>query len=229
MRTIFLSFSFKVDRDLASDIETLIVSHGLNAVTGRRLGGEELTPEVKKKIEAADALVAIMSRREELANGGWTTSNWVRDELNYARAQGKRAIALVEEGIDTSGMGAAHERLALDRADPARCLLDLSETIGIWKSEAGRKLRVQLLPDDAADLARRDNGIIHCRYRLHQKGEFGAWTDCQPVPGVGGTFLFIDGVRDEDEVQVEVKGPDQHWISRVTTQAVNVDLELIGN
>ena len=35
-------------------------------------------------IEASDALVALMTRSEELGGGGWTTHTWVKYELNHA-------------------------------------------------------------------------------------------------------------------------------------------------
>lgn len=65
MRRVFLSHSFaERDRVLVSEVETLIRSHGLIATNGRTLGGGPLTPEVARSIDQADAMVALVTRRE---------------------------------------------------------------------------------------------------------------------------------------------------------------------
>ena len=82
MKKVFLSFSFRdEDRPLVSAVEQLLSSHELMSVTGKKLGGGPLTPTVMHRIEECDALIALLTRRDEKAIGGWTTHDWVRDEL----------------------------------------------------------------------------------------------------------------------------------------------------
>ena len=53
MKNIFLSFSFRdADRELVAQVEQLLASHNIAVVTGRRLGGGQLTPEVMQRIAA---------------------------------------------------------------------------------------------------------------------------------------------------------------------------------
>ena len=68
MRDVFLSYRYDdVNTKLAKENEELLQSHNLAAVTGDTLGGEIVTPEVLKQIEEADAFIAMLTRREQLA------------------------------------------------------------------------------------------------------------------------------------------------------------------
>ena len=74
MKKVFLSFAFRdEDRGLVTAAEQLLASHDLVAVTGKRLAGEALTPAVMQRIEACDALVALLTRRDLKTSGKWTT------------------------------------------------------------------------------------------------------------------------------------------------------------
>src|SRR5215216_4180195 len=100
MDRVFIAHRFDAPgRALASEVEDLLTSYELNATTGRELGGDELDDTVKKKIEEADALIALMTRREQLAGSNkWVTHPWVINEYDYAVSKNKRAIAVVETG-----------------------------------------------------------------------------------------------------------------------------------
>lgn len=70
--------------------------------------------------------------------------------LAYARDKGKKAIALVESGVQVQGMYEPHERLTLEDGALVERLLDLSETIAIWRDDIGRTVKVQILPQTLA-------------------------------------------------------------------------------
>ncbi len=116
---IFLGFSFRnEDKDIVEQVGQLITSHLVQVETGERLGGEQLTPTVQERIQHCEALVAVLTRRDPKQDGKWTTHQWVLDEMGYARANGKKAIALVEQGVDIGGMYQSHELIPLDKANP---------------------------------------------------------------------------------------------------------------
>ncbi|HEY5990157.1 MAG TPA: hypothetical protein VIV12_27790, partial [Streptosporangiaceae bacterium] len=126
---VFLSYHFRGDGDLAQAVERLLSSHDALPAKGRRLGGEQLTAEVRRLIENCDGLIALMTRREPLGDGDrWVTHPWVRDEYGHARATDKPAIALVEDGVEVEGAYAGHEWIPLDRESPLEAFLALSET-----------------------------------------------------------------------------------------------------
>lgn len=227
MRTVFLAYAFRdPDRELAATVERLLASHNVRAVTGEALGGESINPEVQARIQKADGLIALLTRREQLASGGWTTHDWVRDEIGYARGLNppKDAIALLEEGVSLGGAWAQNEYIPLVRASLADALLRLSETIGEWKRRAGRTLKVQILPDDlAAALAGADG--LTCRYRFVEGGTPHPWQQSELIPETGGAFLYLRGVQDDFLVQIEIQRPDRSsWFSVATSQYLPVSL-----
>ena len=229
MKTVFLGFAYRdEDRELSSQVEQLLESHDVRVTTGERLGGNTLTLGVQQRIEAADGLVGLLTRRDQLANGGWTTHQWVQDEIAYARNKSKHAIAVVEDGVSVGGMYQPHEYIPLDRQNPLPAFLRLSETIGMWKAELGRALRVRILPEDLARTVVQGQGSIRCRHRFHGGGRYTAWKESEPYREPGGTFIFIEGVLDDYTIQIEIQEQDTTWLSANTPQWMPVELEPRG-
>lgn len=227
MERIFLSFSFRdQDRELASQAERLLNSHGITVITGRRLGGEALTPAIQQRINECDGLVALLTRRDQLAGGGWTTHNWVRDELTFARDHDKRTIALVEKDVQAEGAFGENERLPFDRDAPLEAFLALSETIGVWKHEAGRRMRVQILPPEFVEWAAALPNEPVCLYRVFDaNGQPSEWHEAKAVPEPGGMFAHLRGIRDGYLVQLKVQYNAQTWQSRaMSPQALPLEL-----
>jgi len=224
---IFLAFAFRdEDKPLVGYVERLLASQFVQVKTGENLGGGQLTPEVQRRIEECDALIAILTRRDPLQNGGWTTHQWVLDELVWARAKEKRAIALVEEGVNAGGMFQPHEWVALNRDNPVEALLRLAETVGTWKRDAGRVVKVQIAPEEIAN--RLGDGGITCRHRLWQQGKYTDWHEVTPVPEAGGTFVYLDGVRDDHLIQIRAEEAEKNWQSPATSQWMLVQLKSGG-
>lgn len=224
MKQVFLAFSFRnEDRDFAAQVVRLIESHVPRVTTGERAGGEAITPKVMARIDRADGLVALLTQREEKTGGGWTTHQWVRDELNHARTNHKRTIALIEEGVDVGGAYAENERIPFDRDDPGPAFLALSETVGMWKQEAGRTIKVQILPREVARLLARD-GSLKCRCRFVVDGRYTDWSEVTPIPEEGGTFISVEGVGDDHLIQIAAQDDRSEWISIAVSQWMQVKL-----
>lgn len=224
---IFIAFSYRDDDKLwAQYVERLFASQLVQPITGERLGGELLTPEVRKRIHASDAVVALLTRRDQLVSGGWTTHPWVQDELAYARNDGKSAIAMVEEGVDIAGMYQSHECIPLTHDKPLEAFIRLAETISCWKQDKGRMVKVQIAPEAIADKLSDDN--IVCRRRFWKQGNFTDWQKVTPVPEPGGTFVYLEGVQDEHLVQLEAADAGQTWLSPATSQWMSVQLKAKG-
>ena len=225
MKSVFLAYSFREqDQELVTLVEHLLASHDILAVTGEGVGGGEITPTVRARILGSDGLVALLTRRDALADGGWTTHDWVRHELTVAREAGKPAIGVIESGVSTAGPYGDHERIDLDRTALADGLLSLSRTIGEWKRQAGRTLKVQILPDDVAMQVGEADGEAVCRYRFLSAGEWMDWQPARPIPEVGGTFVYIRGVRDDYLIQLQIDGVGTSWFSRATSQFLPITL-----
>jgi hypothetical protein len=229
MMRIFLGFSFRdEDRNIVDQVDHLIASHLVDVTTGERLGGNQLTPAVQKRIEDCDALVAVLTRRDHRQDGQWTTHQWVLDEIGWARAKGKRAIALVEHGVELAGMFQPHEYILLDKAQPSEALLTLSETVGLWRKEIGRTVKVQVLPDEIAQMIVADGNGAKLRHRLWQGSTCSQWQDLTPVPEIGGTFVFVKGVQDDHLIQLQVHQANKSLESLATSQWIQVKFKSGG-
>jgi hypothetical protein len=226
MKTVFMAFSFREEeRPLVSSVDHLAASHYIKVVTGEDLGGEQLTPAVQRRIDQSDGLIALLTRRDERKAGGWTTHQWVQDELAYARTKGKRGIALIEEGVDAAGMYAPHEYIPLDRSKPLKAFVSLSETLGTWKWEAGRIVKVQILPTSLAEKVGRENGC-KCRHRFVVEGKFSEWKEVSVVPEPGGAFVYLEGVRDDHMIQLVVEAEKTKWVSPAASQWMQIQLKM---
>jgi hypothetical protein len=223
---VFLAFSFRPeDKEVVDWVDRLMATQEIRPVTGEGLGGEQLTPAVEARIDECDALVALLTRREAIANGGYTTHSWVRDELGYARAgRRKPAIALIESGVSNDGMQQPHEHIPFDRANPVPALIRLSETLRTWKREMGRTIKVQVLPPKLAAAIPRGNGV-RCRYRKWLLGRPTPWVEVTPVPELGGTFVHVEGVQEEHLIELEVEHQGKTWYSPATSQWMQITLE----
>lgn len=227
---IFLGFSFRdEDKEIVEMVGQLIASHLIHYQTGERLGGEPLTPAVQQRIESCDALIGVLTKRDQLANGKWRTHPWVCEEITWARGKNKKVIALVEQGVEVEvGMFGANEHLSLDRANPLQALLNLSETIGLWRQEFGRTVKVQILPEAIAQKVGYEMNGVRCSHRLVQGGKYTPWQELTPVPETGGTFVFVAGVQDDHLIQLQVKDAGQMWQSVATSQWIQVTMKSGG-
>ena len=230
MKKIFLSFSFRdADRELVASVEQLLVSHQITVITGRRLGGQSLSEAIKAKINQADGLIALLTRREQLTNGMWTTHDWVRDELNFARITKLPAIALVEDDVQISGAFGEHERIHFNRAtDLWKTFLAISDTIGVWKIRAGRLVKVRIMPETLARNPRLVNGQAKLTYRYLVDGEFTAWQAITPIREIGGTVVYLPGIHDETMFQLQVHDGTSTWTSPATPQLIEIELDQVS-
>ena len=224
---VFLAVAFRPeDKAFVGLLDQLLASHRAQPSTGEALGGEQLTPAVQERIDKCEALIGLATRRDQKVAGGYTTHQWVLDELAYARNKGKRAIAIVEEGVDIGGMFQPHEYIPLDRAQPVSAILRTSETIGLWMTERGRTLKIQLLPEAlAAAIGAGTNGI-QCSYRLWLKDKSSDWIPTVPVPEGGGAFVWVQGVLDEHLIQLRVQNKGKVWLSLATSQWMPIALKM---
>jgi hypothetical protein len=227
---VFLAFAFREsDKALVDYVDQLVTSHLMTTLTGEGLGGEALTPAVQQRIDDCDALIGLLTRRDQTQHGKFTTHQWVLDELGYARNRGKRAIALVETGVDPGGMNQPNEYIPLDRANPLPALVALSQSLGVWRAQTGRLVKVQLLPRELARKVGSDENGIRCSHRLWSRGKTGAWVEVKPVPEGGGTFIWIEGVKDEDLIQIKVEGDGRNvWQSVAVSQWIQIPLTAGG-
>jgi hypothetical protein len=213
---IFLSFAFSHGQELTRPVERLLASHDVEIVTGRRLGGAMVDEGIKKKILDADGLISLLTKREKIEGGAWTTSQAVLEELSFAHdqrftGQQKRAIALIEDGVRFQSMG-NYEYIPYEPDKPLEAILALSETLAKWRQEIGQELKVQILPNALAEkLGSSDQPV--CSHRFLEKDISTPWKEVPAIAEEEGTFIYLRGVRAGHRIQLRIKDQNLTWQS----------------
>lgn len=227
MQSVFLSFHFDPqDKALARQVSELLESHLVRPVTGENLGGAALTPAVMTRIEACDALVALMTKFGPHPSGQeFATYPWIINEHDHARAHKKPCLILRESGVKLDGAYANHEYADLDRGDLAPALLKLSATIGQWRRDLGRQVKLRLLPNAVLDKLVAGGGEAACEYRWILGPKSSPWQVSTVFPEEGGAYFAYVNAPDDSQLQVRAKVGKALVVSSVKSQYVQVELK----
>jgi hypothetical protein len=230
MDTIFAAYSYRSEdkdkvRPIVTAIETLLASHDVRVATGESLGGGLLTPEIQRRITDADGLIAVVTGDTKKPSGKYTPHPWVRDELNYARGINRPSIALVESSVDVDGAYQEHEIIRFgDGVDALISLSKLAHTIGLWKRERGRRVKIRILPDDLGARCAKENSNAVCEYRFIRNGKATEWMKTSVFGEIGGTFVYAAGAQFDVMVEVRIKVGKQKWQSKATPEFITTQL-----
>lgn len=229
MRTVFLAHSFAdQDRAFASQVERLIRSQGLFVATGKNLAGRQLGIEVTRRIEDADAVIALCTERAIQPVAG--THPWVLQEYAIGRAAAvtnpvKNAIAVWQTNIPVQGIDTGYEHIEYDPAQSTETFVRLCEVIGEWKQRAGRLLKVQLMPDAVALRIGQDAARVRCEYRWQADGKEEDWTSAQVRRELGGIFGYLRVPDSAEMIQVRATGPNVSCESAYTPVRMFVQMD----
>jgi hypothetical protein len=223
MDKVFVAHWFgETDRQFVTEIEQILASYDVFAVTGKVLGGDAIDDGVREKIGQCDGLVALATRRTQIEGKElWNTHPWVIDEFNYADAQRKRTIAIVETDVVWQGMHANREHVPLDRVNSHLAFWKLSQTIALWKREAGRRLKVQLLPKKI-----KLSEAYTAEYCFFEFGKQSAWFPTalyREEHGIFAAYIY-KVVRDTQLITVRVSKDGRTWTSAATAQFMPITI-----
>lgn len=225
MRKVFLSHSFHdQDAKLVANVEALMRSHGVIATNGRTLGGGGLTPEIAKEIDAADAMVALLTVRQ--SDPPNLTHPWVVAEFGHARlSQEKPAIGIYQAGVPVQGFDQGNEYVPYDPADPLPAFLKLSATLGRWRRQEGRLFKVQVLPMTVAKRMRANLDRVTCEYRFQIDGVETPWHRAMVSKEIGGVMAHLRVPDEAAMVQLRATGPELACESDYTPVAMPIQFD----
>lgn len=118
--TVFLSKSFDfADSELNSYFERLMRAAGVPFRTAEEYTGEPINIKIERILSECDFLVGIyVVRYVDPATNSTHTSEWLMGETYMAKGQGKKYIALVEEGVaHLAGLSSETELIYFNRND----------------------------------------------------------------------------------------------------------------
>lgn len=223
MKRVFVSYKFRDrDEEIARQVKQLIESHDLSPSDGRYLAGGLIDDEVDTRLKEADALVALFL----LPNDPGDDFSWLLTEFTQARATGRPCIAIFENGFKPFNALARRQYLNLEPKEPLRAFLDLSTTIGQWKRNAGRSVRVRLNPLWIADELLTPGSGAACTYRVEDReGNRIREGRAEPRELDKGLVIFnAAGVPEEHKIFVEAVVGALSFTCRVDPEVVPVEL-----
>lgn len=146
---IFLAFPFR-ERDgwIQHHLPGILASWGYRAAIGSHFHARPIAESVISTIDATRLVVCFLLRGSRLASGGWTASDWVLQELGYAKGKGLPVVVVRERGVRSEvGLLGDIQLIELDPAAPFLALLTLRATLQAMLPPAPTEaaLRVQHL------------------------------------------------------------------------------------
>ena len=103
-KDIFLAHIF-AEEDLIGKLKQIIEQNDYQWKEGKRNDLGSISEDILKKIKDCGFFIAVMTKRDELQRGNFTTSSWLIEEKGAALAFGHRPLIMVEEGIDRHYVG----------------------------------------------------------------------------------------------------------------------------
>jgi hypothetical protein len=129
--TVFLSYPFGQKQEWIKHYASAILGRwGYVVDDGSQFEGLSIADAVQRTIGRARTMVAFLTKRRKLANGGWVSSDWVLQEIGFARGKDVPVIAIVEAGVDVKlGILSDVQSIPLDPKAPYHSLIRLRSAL----------------------------------------------------------------------------------------------------
>jgi hypothetical protein len=113
---VFLSYPFRSREDwIRHYVPSILGRWGYAVDEGSHFEGLPISDAVCRAIGKAQVMVAFITKCRKLVKGGWATSDWVLEEIGFARGKDVRAVVIVERGVNVNlGILSDIQRIVLD-------------------------------------------------------------------------------------------------------------------
>lgn len=118
-KKIFLAHQFK-EKILVEKMKKSIKEYGYDWEEGKRSDLGSISQEILTKIQNCGFVIVLMTKKDHLENGDFTTSSWLIEEKGAALAFGHRPLIMVETGVARHYVGFLHsddEMIYFDRSN----------------------------------------------------------------------------------------------------------------
>ena len=217
METVFLSYTYRSHPDHEADLERLrrcvvraIEAMGLRIIDGRDVGGRPLDDALQKRIEDADALIALVTPQVDGA-GNVVEPAFVLSEFQYAKGQKKPTMRVLHHLMVARGLGAGNEYTHYTPGGELDVILKLMNTIALWRREYGRVSRVRIEPDDLAVRYDETQGD-RCEVQvISPNGSYGDFERARLWQEPGAAYMLLPKLRERERVRLRVHQGGKTW------------------
>lgn len=220
METVFLSYTYRPHPDHEANLDRLrryvvraIEAMGLRVVDGVDVGGRSLDDALRKRIEGADALIALVTPQAGDADA-LVEPAFVLNEFQYAEGQKKPTMRVWHQQLPVHGLGAGNEYTPYSPGKELDVILKLMNTIALWKREYGQAARVRIEPDDLAAQYDETQGD-RCEFQvISLDGGFRDFQRASFWPEPGAAYAVLPKLRAGDRVRLRLRQGNRTWQSR---------------
>lgn len=129
---IFVAHSFKEENNyLIEKFLKFLQTFDIAISLGSEVNTNSISEKIKKKIDDSDIVLGIMTKDEQNAEGNWSASKWIVEELAYSLGNKDREIIrLIESGCDKEGrIFGDREYIEFHKEDISDALIKLAEVL----------------------------------------------------------------------------------------------------
>jgi hypothetical protein len=218
MEKVFLSYTYRPHPDHKADLDRLrgyvfraIEAMGLRIIDGADVGGRPLDDALKKRIEDAEALIALVTPQADGA-GNVVEPAFVLSEFQYAEGQKKPTMRVWHPLIVPRGLGAGNEYTHYTPGSELDVILKLMNTIALWRQDYARAARVRIEPDDLAVRYDEREGD-RCYFQvISLTGSYGEFERAKVWQDPGAAYAHLK-LREGERVRLRLCKGGRKWES----------------
>jgi hypothetical protein len=220
METVFLSYTYRPHPDHETDLDRLrryvvraVEAMGLRVVDGVDVGGQPLDDALRRRIEDADALIALVTPQTDDASS-LVEPTFVLSEFQYAEGQRKPTMRVLHHLLAARGLGAGNEYTPYKPGSEVDVILKLMNTIALWKREYGQVARVRIEPEDLAARYDETQGD-RCEFQvISQSGSYRDFQRASLWQEPGAAYALLPKLRVGERVRLRLRQGNKTWQSR---------------
>lgn len=215
---IFVGFGYhQNDAWIKEYVFPLIESFEGEVVSGEEIYGAVLSDGVKEKIKESDVLFAMFTPRDAMADGKFTTHDWVRDEYLHALNTDKRAVAFIESKVNwNQGMAGNRQYVPFDETKKEKLLIEMANILCQWRRIYITKRLRFLAPPEFINEIRPliSKGLVKCTYKYLCGSQESKEMDASLIKIAGGICIDLKNPPPVNGmVQVKVEANNLSWSS----------------
>jgi len=212
MEKVFLSYTYRPHPDHEASLERLrrcvvraIEAMGLRIIDGVDVGGRPLDDALRRRIQDADALIALVTPQADDA-GNVVNPDFVLSEFQFGEGQGKPTMRVRHHLLPVPhGIAQGNEYALYVPGGELDVILKLMNTIAVWKRDYGKLARVRIEPEELAEQYDETLGD-RCEFQvISQDGSFGDFKRASLWLEPGAAYAILPKLREGERVRLRLR------------------------
>ena len=219
METVFLSYTYHSHPDHEANLDRLrryvvrtIEAMDLRVIDGVDVGGRPLDEALRKRIEGADALIALVTPQAGDA-GTLVGRHSCSTSSSTPKGCRRTPCGCVHDLLPTGGLSGGNEYAHYKPGSELDVILKLMNTIAVWKREYGQLARVRIEP---VDLVAQYDELLgdRCEFQVISRGGvYGQFKQGSLWPEPGAFYALLPKLHVGEKVRLRLRQGNKTWQS----------------